>query len=389
MRVRLCAVAVWSLFCFVPLSFACTCGRPNLPPGKISMRDLVIAEVSANGQAQTIFEGTVERQEISSGPIGPPESATSMTPSGIHRIVTIRASRVYRGVNEQNFTVITGLGSGDCGFDFRTGESYLVFATQIESNLYFTSICTGTNLLEHSSPAVRFLRGEAPSAEDLLDVTTYYERMRPQWTGTICGNVIGPDGSPVKNASIELSEVREPPYPPNGSGEPSSVDGSFCIKNLTPGRYLLSAEKYDFDKWTRLMGFYPGVSTHANAVPIEIKPQTSLTVKPFALRNEKLYDIRISVVTSDGSRLPWERLGVAIQSADRDPLAYHEDHGVDEDGSYRFGYIPAGHYTVLSYAEPDFSEDKPEEQPFNWTQDKREIDVTGHTEVLLKIVPTN
>jgi hypothetical protein len=387
MRVRLFAAIVWSLFNFASLSFGCTCGGLHLPPGKNSMRDLVTAQVSGNGEAQTIFEGMVERQQISSGPIGPPKSAMSMTSSGAHRIVAIRASRVYRGGNEQSFTVITGMGYGDCGFDFRTGQSYLVFATQIESGLYFTSICSGTNLLEHSGPAVRFLRGEAPAADDLLDVTSYYERMRPQWTGSICGNVIGPDEKPVKGASVDLSETREAPYPQSGGGELSAADGSFCIKNVSPGKYLLTAEKNDFDNWARLMGFYPGVSTHADAVPIEIKAQASFSAKPFTLRNEKLFDIRIKVVTSDGSPLPWKRIGVAVQSADRDPLAYHEDHGVDEDGSYRFGYIPAGHYTVISFLHPDFDDEQSEGKPFNWTQDRREIDVTGRTQVVLKIAP--
>jgi len=44
---------------------------------------------------------------------------------------------------------------------------------------------------------------------------------------------------------------------------------------------------------------------------------------------------------------------------------------------------------VASYAHPDFSEGQSQEQPFNWTHDKREIDVTGRTEVVLKIAPKN
>jgi hypothetical protein len=387
MRIRLFAAIVWSFFNIVGLSFGCTCGRPPLPPGKNSMRDLVTAQVSGKGEAQTIFEGMVERQEINSGPVGPPKSVMSMTSCGEHRIVAIRASRVYQGANEDSFTVITGMGYGDCGFDFRTGQVYLVFATQIESGLYFTSICSGTNLLEYSGPAIRFLRGEAPAADDLLEVTSYYERIRPQWTGSICGSVISPDEKPVKDASIELSEIREAPYPQNGGSELSGADGSFCIKNVLPGKYLLTAEKNDFDNWTRLMGFYPGVSRHADAVPIEIKAQTSFRTKPFRIRNEKLYDIRIKVVTLDGAPLPWKRIGVAVQSVVGDPLAYHEDHGVDEDGSYRFGYIPAGHYVVVSYTHPDVSDEQPEEQPLNWTQDKREVEVTGRTEVVLRINP--
>jgi hypothetical protein len=124
-------------------------------------------------------------------------------------------------------------------------------------------------------------------------------------------------------------------------------------------------------------------------VPVEIKAQASFRAKPFKLRNEKLFDIRIKVVTSDGSPLPWKRIGVAVRSAERDPLAYKEDHGVDEDGSYRLGYIPAGHYTVISFVQPDFDDEQSEGKPFNWTLDKREIDVTGRTEVVLRIAPKN
>jgi len=44
-------------------------------PGKNSMRDLVTAQVGGNGEAQGIFAGMVERQEISSGPMDPSKSA--------------------------------------------------------------------------------------------------------------------------------------------------------------------------------------------------------------------------------------------------------------------------------------------------------------------------
>jgi hypothetical protein len=230
MRTRLIATIVWSLLNFAGVSFGCTCGLPNLSPGNHSMRDRAIAQVNGNRQVQSIFEGSVEHQEIISGPIGSPSSATSMTPSRVHRTDTLRTSRVYRGKNEQHFTVITGLSYGDCGFDFRTGESYLVFATQIEDGQYFTSICTGTNLLEPSGPAVRFLRGEAPSANDLLDESSYYERMGPQSTGSVCGSVLGPNGKPVKDSSVDLTEIREAPYPQNGGGDLSGPDGGSVSK---------------------------------------------------------------------------------------------------------------------------------------------------------------
>jgi hypothetical protein len=186
---------------------------------------------------------------------------------------------------------------------------------------------------------------------------------------------------------VELTELREAPYPPAGGGELSNSDGSYCIKNIPPGKYLLTAEKTDFDRWTRVMGLYPGVSKHADATPIELKAGSALTLTLFKLEKERLYDVRIKVITSDGSPLPFRQLGVAVKSPDRDPLAYNQHHHVGRDGSYSFGYIPAGRYVVTSYTTPDSDEANPGDHAFNWTNDNREIEVTGPTAVVLKIVP--
>jgi hypothetical protein len=43
------------------------------------------------------------------------------------------------------------------------------------------------------------------------------------------------------------------------------------VKGAPPGKYLLTAETKDFDAGTRIMGFYPGVSRHADATSIEVK----------------------------------------------------------------------------------------------------------------------
>jgi hypothetical protein len=94
-----------------------------------------------------IFEGRVEKQEVVTGPMGPPSNALSMTPAGVHRIVTLLVSRAYRGGTSRRVTVFSGMGAGDCGFDFETGEEYLVDARIMEDGALFTSICTGTALL--------------------------------------------------------------------------------------------------------------------------------------------------------------------------------------------------------------------------------------------------
>ncbi|WP_420128697.1 hypothetical protein [Longimicrobium sp.] len=44
------------------------------------------------------------------------------------RRVTLRADRAWKGVESRLVVVLTGMGGGDCGFAFRRGESYLVYA---------------------------------------------------------------------------------------------------------------------------------------------------------------------------------------------------------------------------------------------------------------------
>jgi hypothetical protein len=277
------------------------------------------------------------------------------------------------------------MGMGDCGFDFEAGREYLVFADKVDAGDFFTSICTGTTLLEHAGPSLRLLRGEPPAAEDLLDQRKYYEDVLPRWTGGVCGHVNKPDGQPLGGAMVTLWQVRDEPLPSKTAADPnnSKPDGSFCIKDVDPGRYLLMAEQTDYDSWTRLMGFYPGVPKHSLALPLEVRPGTTSYNLQFSLSKEALFRVRIKAVLYDGSPLPWkkpwEHVMVAIDSPDQDPLAYHESHGVNEDGSYTFGYIPAGRYTFATYISPaDASA---------WQPAKEEADITRNTEVVLKLLP--
>src|SRR5439155_26090646 len=134
---------------------------------------------------------------------------------------------------------------------------------------FFTSICSGTAPLEHAAPDLRFLRGEPPAPEDLLDGKSYYERALPLWTGKVCGQIADANGKPLAGALLSLWQVRDEPFPSSKTIDGSEQDGTFCSSPVFPGKYLLTAEKYDWDEGTRLMGFYPGVWKHAEAATIE------------------------------------------------------------------------------------------------------------------------
>src|SRR5260370_40071635 len=180
-----------------------------------------------------------------------------------------------------------------------------------------------------------------------------------------------------------MSQVRNEPLPPKTESDPdlSKPDGSFCVKYVFPGKYLLTAEDNDYDAGTRWMGYYPGVTKHSEAVPIDVKAGAKLANLGFPVQKQSLFTVRFRVVTPDSSPAPWENLGVAIDSPDQAPLAYHESHGLNKDESYTLGLIPPGHYFVSSFIQ---------QVPVGgskWQMAKQEVEINGHMEILLRLIP--
>src|SRR5688572_21314275 len=54
---------------------------------------------------------------------------------------------------------MTGLGDADCGYGFRLGGQYLVYAYQNNDKKLQTSICTRTRLLSEASADLEYVRG--------------------------------------------------------------------------------------------------------------------------------------------------------------------------------------------------------------------------------------
>jgi hypothetical protein len=68
-------------------------------------------------------------------------------------LVTLAPTKFYKGTPEKLVHVLTGTGSGDCGFSFETKRDYLVFAFSRRSEFAAlgTNICTRTKLLTKDS----------------------------------------------------------------------------------------------------------------------------------------------------------------------------------------------------------------------------------------------
>jgi hypothetical protein len=337
-----------------------------------------------------IFEGRVVKQEVRTGSLGGPSTAMSMALSGKHRVVEFDVTRVFRGSNQTHLSIVTGLGTGDCGYVFWPGESYLVYASSWPGGIWFTSICSGTNPVEDAGAAVRFLAGEKPAANDLLSPQEYekqyYEKILPKRTGSVCGQVLKPNGSPLKGAQVALWEPRDDDLPSRGGSDPntSSYTGHFCIENVPPGKYFLTAERSDFDHDARYVGFYPSVNSQAGAVQLSIDAGVRLPDVKFTTFHEPVFTIRIRVLAPDKTPLS-HKYGsrVAVDSEDRNPFSYHINHTLDEDGTYTFGYIPPGKYQVTIYPETPFS------QVAKWKHAQQEVVVRGDTDVVVQMELAN
>lgn len=342
-----------------------------------------------------IFEGKVIKQELRSGSAGAPATAMSMTGSGRFRVVEFAAARVFRGDKADRVSVVTGLGLGDCGYDFQTGRTYLVYASRTADGGWFTSICSGTSSIEDAGTALRFLSGEGPAAEDLLSpmeyAKQYSETILPKRTGSVCGVVLKPDGTPLKGAMVDLWQLRDDDLPPHtASDENTSTEtGHFCIQYVDPGQYWLTVQSEDYEGHARYMAFYPGVSSRDEAISLDIEAGVRLPDVRLTTFYEPVYRIRIRVVTSDGTQLSFKNgCAVRVDSVYRDLLSYHVDGQLEADGGRVFGLIPAGKYVVTTYFRPDFDHGM---QPFpeasKWKPARQEVTVSGDTDVVLHMEP--
>jgi hypothetical protein len=98
---------------------ACSCMMPPPPPKALE-------------QAAAVFSGKVTKIDANQG----------------HRkTITLSVDRTWKGIDTETVTLTTGSGGGDCGYGFKDGEAYLVYAYRggdEENGPLGTSICSRT-----------------------------------------------------------------------------------------------------------------------------------------------------------------------------------------------------------------------------------------------------
>ncbi len=214
---------------------ACTCGSGSGPACQEAWRQGVDA----------VFLGRVEKIEPSQGVPGMVPGAMSMTMMGGMLKVTIAAEENYRGTSAKTIQVYTASSSAACGYSFREGESYLVYASADDKRgQLLVSICSATKPAEYSAKDLTYLRSVSslpPTATIMGSAWRYTHdpNFKPKFQPSIMDHYRPPEQDymamvPVPGATVTTKAT-------DGTEHDAVVDadGNWQISDLRPGSYTV------------------------------------------------------------------------------------------------------------------------------------------------------
>src|SRR5438067_5218582 len=207
MRISLWAALSLALALCPRAATACSCASSGPPCQGYFQVDAVFV-----GTARSI--STVE---------GTPDSAYQ------RRTVAFAVERAFRGVPGTAADVATGMGGGDCGYDFKVGERYLVYAYRNARSGLAASICSRTRPIAKAEEDLQYLETLPPSGTGarVYGVVTHWERN----LATGDGHKYGPVPFVHVQLRGELAALESE----------SDEQGRYAIAGIPPGTYDLQA----------------------------------------------------------------------------------------------------------------------------------------------------
>jgi hypothetical protein len=176
-----------------------------------------------------------------------------------------------------------------------------------------------------------------------LDGETYYKKFGPLRTGTVCGRVTKADGASFGQAWVDMTQVRDELFVNTAAdSDQSKPDGSFCIRYVRPGKYLLTPERLDVKDYIRWAAYYPRVTKHTQARTIEVHAGENVSNLQFSVGKVRVHTVLFHIVSAGGSLQPLGKFGVSIDAPERDAPAYHLMQTRNINGEFPAGYVPPG-----------------------------------------------
>jgi 5-hydroxyisourate hydrolase-like protein (transthyretin family) len=233
------------------------------------------------------------------------------------RKVQIRIIEALAGLapDQKDIVVETGLGGGDCGYGFRRGRDYIVYAQKKREGGFSTDICSPTRPLEDAAADLKYFHqlGEAPETSEIR-VTAY--DVHGKWRST-------PGATPEPPA---LAGVRVN-LDGNGVHQSATTDaaGRHVFSGLPAGEYTVQASLEGYTAWHAA----PPVRVHSKgcaevAAPLQLdrvvsgrifskdgRPAPGVTVEAVPMRPRYENDLPLaadSATTNEDGRYELRRL---------------------------------------------------------------------------------
>ncbi|HKP87057.1 MAG TPA: carboxypeptidase-like regulatory domain-containing protein [Blastocatellia bacterium] len=143
-KIALLIMTAATLTWFVNDARACSCEMPGLP-------------CQAYWTTSAVFVGLVTN--ISQPPA---DADVNGARPFRQRLIHFSLEQAFRGVEGKEVEAATGMGGGDCGYDFKMGERYLVYAYRNpDDNRLSVGICSRTRPLAEAGEDLEYIRGLA------------------------------------------------------------------------------------------------------------------------------------------------------------------------------------------------------------------------------------
>jgi len=337
-------------------AFGCTCLKP---PPDATARDMAQGHVQSS---DAIFEGTVRDTELKwtllEAPVGGLVSADLDQQEPVLQ-VKFDVSRSYKGADRKDLVLTTGIGGGDCGFEFRIGQQYLVYAYADKPGDLSTGICSGTGLLQQSQSNLSYLRGEPADSE-----TTGQNTSSPPTK--VCGLVASKDMNVAEGQVYLLQVGNKSPIP----AEEAEVahDGSFCFVGAEPGNYYLAFATKAEDESPSSFVFFPGTTESSEPDAIVVKSGRTKSGLVFNIPYQPKFSISGNIYISNKSPIPPDtKIYLLNANLLSFLVAYSQD--VDPKGSFYFPRVLPGKYWAFVGVNSD--------QAPNWVTRKAEVEVNA------------
>ena len=272
----------------------------------------------AFGSASAIFSGRVTEISSITGNAKPGQNYRKKL------LVRFVVSQSYRGISGTSVEAVTGSGGGDCGYPFKVGESYLVYAYQnTEDHKLYAGICSRTRPLSEAGEDLRYIQSLATSEAGgtIYGLVNKFRRLTNEST-----ELVGPiEGIPI---TIEGSD----------SSVESITDskGEFRVTGLPPGNYKVRLKVPE--------GLWPTRQPKDGEQKVEVTDKGCAFVNFVLERNTSLSGKVLDENGQPASKIivdliPPNQINERFQKDDILALA-------DEEGRFEFRSIPAGDYLL-------------------------------------------